>query len=202
MYLSTLGPSSAMPMCWHSQNTDPDTFGVLSNVHAPASEFSYYRDIHARLLRLSHWLPGPAHSPAAEGAEAVPDEGRADAVVADAKRVLGLGIKDLAAIFGVSRQTLYNFRKSPGDVSAGSWQRLQAVNREIQVLESIFPSSPGSLAKHYVYQGVTLHGLLSADSLDSVRSESVAKRLAARLSSGQNSRAMGALSLSQLARHA
>ena len=126
---------------------------------------------------------------------------RAAEIVARAKRVTGLSMKDLAPIFGVTRQTLYNFRKAQEKISERNWRRLEAVNRELEGLTEILPSSPGSLAKHFVFEGETLHSLLCAPSLDTPRIQRLAKALAKQLSSARQAEVRHAETVDQLTRH-
>lgn len=134
--------------------------------------------------------------------QAVPVQVSAEAIIETAKQVTGLSVKDLAGIFQVTRQTLYNFRASEDKITDRNWLRLQAVSQEIDNLSKVFTSSPGSLIKRVVDNGNTLYQLLCADDLDRVRIEQLARRVAEQLKIPSGSETRHSATIEQLTRHA
>lgn len=134
--------------------------------------------------------------------QAVPTQMSADAIIETAKQVTGLSVKDLAGIFQVSRQTLYNFRSSEEKIIERNWQRLQAVSGEIENIARIFTSSPGSLMKRVTVDGDTLYQLLCADALNRARIEQLAKHVAEQLPMPSGSAVRHSATIEQLTRHA
>lgn len=125
----------------------------------------------------------------------------AEAIIDTAKQVTGLSIKDLAGIFQVTRQTLYNFRHSEDKITERNWLRLQAVNREIESISTLFTSSPGSLMKRVIVDGVTLYDLLCADVLNTVKIEQLATCLAKQLKAPAEANIRHVATIDQLTRH-
>lgn len=211
MQMTTMGPQALMPVCLQKPLADGSV--ELSTVHEPVDALSFYAEIcQLRLAWRHEWRSRTAlanqtfttrvSSPEpGEGDAAHPVASRATEIVSLAKRVTGLSIKDLAPVFGVTRQTLYNFRKAQERISDRNWQRLEAVDREMMGLAEILPSSPGSLAKHFVFEGETLHGLLCAPSLDTPRIQRLARALAEQLNSARQADVHHAVSIDQLTRH-
>lgn len=126
----------------------------------------------------------------------------AEAIIDTSKQVTGLSVKDLAGIFQVTRQTLYNFRSSEDKITERNWERLQAVSREIESISTILTSSPGSLMKRAPVDGQTLYQLLCADVLDTVRIEQLAKHVVKQLKVPTGSEIHHSTTIEQLTRHA
>lgn len=126
----------------------------------------------------------------------------AETIIETAKQVTGLSVKDLAGIFQVSRQTLYNFRGAEEKITERNWQRLQAISGEIENIAKIFTSSPGSLMKRVTVGGDTLYQLLCADVLNSARIEQLARQVAGQLQESAGSEMRHSTTIEQLTRHA
>lgn len=113
----------------------------------------------------------------------------ADSMIARAQTVTGLSLKDLAKVYGVSRQTLYNYKKQTDQPNDTNWQRLQKIDKEIAELEQIFPASPGALAKRVANdQGETLLSLLQQERPSSDRLKALAHKLAEHMASAAPSK--------------
>ncbi|WP_040239974.1 hypothetical protein [Chromohalobacter japonicus] len=217
MQITTVGHQAMMPEC--VMNPVKDGSFKLSTVHYPEGDLSFYREIsHYRnstnvvrsiyreciqyvdnfvtSLGLDIALAEQSHKLLAQ-----PQTIDAADTVNGAKQVTGLSIKDLAPVFEVTRQTLYNFRKDEARISERNWQRLDAVGRVITNLAKIFPSSPGSRCKHFVFEGETLYGLLCSPQLDEYRIERVAKELAKQLAPARHVHDYHSASIDQLTRH-
>lgn len=211
MQITTTGPQAQMPVCLQHPLADGSV--ELSTVHEPISEMSFYADIYQlSLARRGAWRSVVAFSTQAFSSQvntltsqeervAQPVASRAAEIVAQAKRVTGLSIKDLAPIFGVTRQTLYNFRKDQERISERNWQRLEVVDREVCGLAAILPSSPGALSKHFVFEGETLHGLLCASPLETPKIQRLARALAEQLNPARQPVVHHVSSIDQLTRH-
>lgn len=103
----------------------------------------------------------------------------ADSMIVRAQAVTGLSLKDLATVYGVSRQTLYNYKKQTDQPNDANWQRLQEIEKAIGELEPIFPASPGALAKRVANeQGATLLSLLQQKKPDLEQLKALAHQLA------------------------
>ncbi|TPW22177.1 hypothetical protein FH712_18065 [Marinobacter nauticus] len=130
-------------------------------------------------------------------------------VINKAKILLGLPNKDLALIFGVTRQTLYSYSKGLDSERTANTQTRQRVFQLTPVLErlgTIFNKSPGAMAKNYVIDGVTLFDLLVRDNVDSDRVSQVAHLLNDKLEMISRSSSRPSLSgnetLHELSKHA
>lgn len=134
--------------------------------------------------------------------QVVPIQWSAEVIIAAAKQVTGLSVKDLAGIFQVTRQTLYNFRVSEDKIAERNWERLQAVSREIENISTFFTSSPGSLMKRASIDGQTLYQLLCADTLDTLRIEQLAKHVSKQLKSPTDTALHSSATIEELTRHA
>jgi|TARA_A100001518_G_C1220404_1_gene64454 hypothetical protein len=206
MELTTHFTSDTMPMCWQHESAEAGF--ELSNVHTAAGEHSFYVDICSRLPRWPSFetrptVPTVLLAPSAPIAKEVTvDLAQAATIIDRAKRITGLSVKDLAPVFNVTRQTLYNFRKAQDTISDRNWQRLLMVDKEMDAISSLLPSSPGALAKHYTVNGDTLHGLLTAPQLDSSRIYHVASALAEQLNASQQDAVRHAMTIDELTRHA
>ncbi|EWG99469.1 hypothetical protein [Halomonas sp. BC04] len=225
MHITTVENQALMPECVMSPLSDGSI--TLTTVHHPVDDLSFYRDIlkmgrivsHKRhgMRLLSHdiqyeersnchvWLTNITKSifSLAQGGELTtrPKESTAAEVVALAKKVTGLSVKDLAPIFDVTRQSLYNFRRAQDRISERNWQRLNEVEIIIKELEEILPDSPGSLCKHFAFEGETLYELLCASRFDSIRIKRVARELAKKLASARQAHSYHQTSIDQLTRH-
>lgn len=206
MELTTHFTSDTMPVCWQHESAEAGF--ELSNVHTAAGEHSFYVDICSRLPRWPSFetrptVPTVFLAPSAPIAKEVTvDLAQAATIIDRAKRITGLSVKDLAPVFNVTRQTLYNFRKAQDTISDRNWQRLLMVDKEMDAISSLLPSSPGALAKHYTVNGDTLHGLLTAPQLDSPRIYHVASALAEQLNASQQDAVRHAMTIDELTRHA
>ena len=206
MELTTHFTSDTMPMCWQHESAEAGF--ELSNVHTAAGEHSFYVDICSRLPRWPSFetrptVPTVFLAPSAPIAKEVTvDLAQAATIIDRAKRITGLSVKDLAPVFNVTRQTLYNFRKAQDTISDRNWQRLLMVDKEMDAISSLLPSSPGALAKHYAVNGDTLHGLLTAAQLDSPRIYHVASALADQLTASQQDTVRHTTTIDELTRHA
>ncbi|MFP3977331.1 hypothetical protein [Marinobacter sp. KMM 10035] len=130
-------------------------------------------------------------------------------VIQKAKISLGLPNKDIARIFGVTRQTLYSYSKGLDSERTANSQTRQRVFQLTPVLErlgAIFSKSPGAMAKNYVIDGVTLFDLLVRDELDFEKISQVAHVLNEKLEkiSASSSRpsVSGDETLHELSKHA
>lgn len=205
--VSALTSKGLMPKC--QQRFSGPTLTQLSTVHVREDERSFYRDINLFPRRANIRWPQLVE----QAVRAVPDHAKPDLTIGEtagsqaadivkrAKRVTGLSIKDLAPVFGVTRQTLYNFREAQERISDRNWERLEAVDREIKALAKVLPSSPGALAKHFVFKGDTLHSLLRASALDTRRLQRLAEALAAQLDPVQQPQLYHVSTVDQLTRH-
>ncbi len=113
----------------------------------------------------------------------------AASMITHAQTVTGLSLKDLATVYGVSRQTLYNYKKQKDQSSDANWQRLQEVDKQISELEHIFPASPGALAKRVANeQGETLLSLLKQKKPDLEQLKALAHQLVEQMDSAAPAR--------------
>lgn len=206
MELTTHFSSDTMPICWQHESAEAGF--ELSNVHTAAGEHSFYVDICSHLPRWPSFATRPT-APTLLFAFSAPvtkavtvDLAQAATIIDRAKRITGLSVKDLAPIFNVTRQTLYNFRKAQDTISDRNWQRLLMVDKEMDAISPLLPSSPGALAKHYTVNGDTLHSLLTAPQLDSLRIYHVASALAEQLNASQREAVRHATTIDELTRHA
>lgn len=200
--MTTSGPQALMPACVFDTTSDGSL--NLSSVHQPASELSFYSDIFNIGRDFCATLLTPKASSLLALHEMTTEKAyvfSADQVVTLAKQVTGLSIKDLAAVFEVTRQTLYNFRKFEDRIAERNWARLEAVNDVIKMLSDILPMSPGSLCKHYVYEGQTLYSLLCEKELNPSKIKNLAESLATHKSLAVRDQQYHQTSIDQLTRH-
>lgn len=100
--------------------------------------------------------------------EEMPLVGAAD-IISLVKVTLGLPNKDIASIFGVTRQTLHAYANSTDStqkVKSSTLERAKTLQELIQEVRQILPHSPGAMAKNYTADGCSLLDLLTADALD------------------------------------
>lgn len=208
MQLSTSGPHARLPAS--IQRLAGDGSIELSTVHEPAWDLSFYTDIckvfHEYQQGVAEQI-GEALTTLLYQEESVVQPGvrckeSAAVIINTAKRVTGLSIKDLAGIFLVSRQTLYNYRKSEENITDRNWARLQAVERQVATLAGILPYSPGSLTKRIALDGDTLYGLLCMEILDAARIRRMAEYLANQMREPVDTGVRHPSSVDQLTRHA
>ncbi|MCG9723387.1 helix-turn-helix domain-containing protein [Shewanella sp. Isolate7] len=83
------------------------------------------------------------------------------------KVALGLPNKDVARIFGVSRQTLHSYKNAADEqtVNAANQKRALTLAEIISEISPKFNRSPGAMAKNYTVEGKSLLDLLSEPSL-------------------------------------
>ncbi len=90
-------------------------------------------------------------------------------IVKTIKTGLGLPDKDVADIFKVSRQTLYNYRTQEptlNNLNSGTYDRAKKIHLLILELNTIFHKSPGPAAKNILVDQNSLFKLLTQDNLD------------------------------------
>ena len=89
-------------------------------------------------------------------------------IVDTVKVALGLPNKDIANIFGVSRQTLHSYKNSTDEhaVNSANKKRALALSDIIVQISPKFIRSPGAMAKNYTVNGKSLLDLLSEPNLD------------------------------------
>lgn len=105
-------------------------------------------------------------------------------VIAYVKESLGLPKKDVAEIFGVTRQTLHSYSKpsyQAHSINKGTLQRAFDIEGIIREIEPSFMHSPGAMAKNFSVGGDTLLSLLSQPDLDQRKILEVASLLAERI---------------------
>lgn len=205
MLLNTAGEYAYFPASVRRFSGSGQT--EFSTVHEPADELSFYAGFTMSLYQslaelpvqmdaqLSTWRAYHAQKSTSAAVSAAE-------VVDAAKRVTGLSIKDLAAIFNVSRQTLYNYRKSEEAISERNWSRLMCVNAHIKSIAEILPCSPGSLMKRVTLEDDSLYDLLCAETLDAGDIERLAAHLASHLAAAGKVDVRHSSSIDQLTRHA
>ncbi|MCQ9084881.1 hypothetical protein [Vibrio harveyi] len=117
------------------------------------------------------------------------------------KVALGLPNKDVASIFGVSRQTLHSYKNSADDhtVNASNQKRALTLAEIIQEVRPKFNRSPGAMAKNYTVEGKSLLDLLSEPTLNISNIVWFADKLAEKMSANApKSTATNEVSLRQL----
>lgn len=179
----------------------------FSTVHEPADELSFYVSLPKSLYRALVELPVQLNTQlstwrASHAQNSMPIAASAAEIIDTAKRVTGLSIKDLAAIFKVSRQTLYNYRKSEETINERNWSRLKSVDEHIKAIVELLPHSPGTLMKRVTLDGASLYDLLCAEALDVERIELTAAHLADHLKVFGKAGVRYSSSIDQLTRHA
>ncbi|WP_019029475.1 hypothetical protein [Colwellia piezophila] len=127
-------------------------------------------------------------------------------VIKVVKVALGLPNKDVAQIFGVTRQTVHNYMKQSSinhAVNADTLERTQFLNEIFQKLSTIFEKSPGAMAKNFTIQGESLLNLLSKSDLNIDQISSFAYQLSKRMAENNlSSNAMDSdVTLAELTRH-
>ena len=127
-------------------------------------------------------------------------------VIKKVKINLGLPNKDVAQVFGVTRQTVHNYTKQSEikhTVNADTLERTLQLDEIFTNLEKVFSKSPGAMAKNFTIQGESLLNLLSKRELNAAQITSFAYQLAKRMmenSSGSNA-IDSDISLAELTRH-
>lgn len=127
-------------------------------------------------------------------------------VIKKVKINLGLPNKDVAQVFGVTRQTVHNYTKQSEikhTVNADTLERALQLDEIFTNLEKIFSKSPGAMAKNFTIQGESLLNLLSKSELNTDQISSFAYQLSKRMmANSSDSNAINSdLSLAELTRH-
>lgn len=204
MQLSTAGEHAYFPASLRKFSGSGHV--EFSTVHEPADELSFY-DSSKALYRSMVEPPAQLNTQlstwrASRAQKSMPVAVSAAEIIDAAKRVTGLSIKDLAAIFNVSRQTLYNYRKSEEAINERNWSRLRSVDERIKVIAELLPHSPGTLMKRVTLEGASLYDLLCAEELDAEYIGRVAGHLASHLNASGKTGVRYSSSIDQLTRHA
>jgi|SRR5690554_2498300 len=119
---------------------------------------------------------------ASEAEESVGSWVTANTMILRAQTITGLSLKDLAAVYGVTRQTLYNYKKQTDQSNSSNWKRLQKIDKSMAELEQILPASPGALAKRFANEnGETLLSLLQQENPDVDKLKALAAKLAEKM---------------------
>lgn len=90
-------------------------------------------------------------------------------IVKTVKIGLGLPDKDIADIFNISRQTLYNYRTQEptiNNLNSGTYDRAKKIHFLILDLNFIFHKSPGPAAKNILVDQNSLFNLLTQENLN------------------------------------
>jgi hypothetical protein len=103
------------------------------------------------------------------------------AIVQHAQLVLGLTMKDLAAVFQVSRQTLYSRIKEGDAAAAHNSARFNDIEKVVIEIEKVMTVVPGASAKSFTVEGTTLFELLCADKLDANKIIHIARAIESEL---------------------
>jgi hypothetical protein len=103
------------------------------------------------------------------------------AIVQHAQLVLGLTMKDLAAVFQVSRQTLYSRIKDGDAAAAHNSARFNDIEKIVIEIEKVMTVTPGASAKSFTVEGATLFELLCADKLDANKIIHIARAIESEL---------------------
>jgi hypothetical protein len=104
-------------------------------------------------------------------------------IIDKAKKTLGFSVKDLAKIFNVQRQTLYNHMKGhDSNMPEKQWKRFKDVNAVVDKLSPVLKTPPGVSAKQFIFEGESLFDLLSKVDLDTLLILQVSKNISDELS--------------------
>lgn len=90
-------------------------------------------------------------------------------IISFVKMSLGLPNKDIAAIFGVTRQTLHSYVTDAGttqSIKPSTRERVITLYEVIKEVTLMFSHSPGAMSKNYMIAGCSLLDLLIAEKLD------------------------------------
>jgi hypothetical protein len=90
-------------------------------------------------------------------------------IISMVKTTLGLPNKDVANIFGVTRQTLHSYANGADvnqKMNRSTHERVQLLNEIVTELTNKFSQSPGAMAKNYTIEGRTLLDLLKEEEID------------------------------------
>lgn len=106
-------------------------------------------------------------------------------IVDSVKVALGLPNKDIASIFGVSRQTLHSYKNSTDEhtVNSSNKKRALTLSEIIDEISPKFDRSPGAMAKNYTRDGKSLLDLLSESNLNIAEIVRLADSLSEKMSS-------------------
>lgn len=106
-------------------------------------------------------------------------------IIAFVKVSLGLPNKDVASIFGVTRQTLHAYVTEEGvtqSIKSSTRERMINLHEIIKEISKVFPHSPGAMSKNFTLDGCSLLDLLMAETLDIMKIVQHSKSLAERMS--------------------
>ena len=106
-------------------------------------------------------------------------------IIADMKVFLGLPNKDIADIFGVTRQTLHAYKNGSDqqhNISTLTLARAHELDTLLRSVRSYFDRSPGAMSKNFMYEGQSLLSLLKEKDIDQDKFVAVASKLAEKMS--------------------
>jgi len=171
--------SGALPFSTlgHGQRKWPNSMCLQANWKGSWAEL----DARSNLISTVHRTANKSSA----GATVLASSGMtASTMMARAQTITGLSLKDLAIVYGVSRQTLYNYKKETDHPNGANWKRLQQIDEKISILARILPVSPGALAKRFSNrQGETLLSLLQQEETDIEQLKALASQLAEQMNS-------------------
>ncbi len=127
-------------------------------------------------------------------------------VIKHIKVGLGLPNKDIAKIFGVTRQTLYNYLKQSDKnsvINPNTLERSLMLKKVAKNLSGIFNKSPGAMAKNFTIEEQSLLDLLSEEDLNIDKISIFAVKLSKRMSqhSSSSDSVSNNITLMELTRH-
>ncbi|WP_421189117.1 hypothetical protein [Aeromonas sanarellii] len=106
-------------------------------------------------------------------------------IILNVKEVLGLPNKDVASIFGVTRQTLHSYVTEEGVsqfIKTNTRERVFTLHEIIKEVSPLFTQSPGAMSKNFIVDGSSLLDLFKAEKLDIVKILSHSRSLAEKMS--------------------
>ena len=114
--------------------------------------------------------------------------------------------KDIAKIFGVTRQTLYNYLKQSDKnsvINPNTLERSLMLKKVAKNLSGIFNKSPGAMAKNFTIEEQSLLDLLSEEDLNIDKISIFAVKLSKRMSqhSSSSDSVSNNITLMELTRH-
>ncbi|WP_429103874.1 hypothetical protein [Aeromonas hydrophila] len=90
-------------------------------------------------------------------------------IISFVKVSLGLPNKDIASIFGVTRQTLHSYATEAEisqSMKSSTRDRVIALHEIIKAISPLLPHSPGAMSKNFTIEGSSLLDLLTSETLD------------------------------------
>jgi hypothetical protein len=102
-------------------------------------------------------------------------------IISDVKIFLGLPNKDVANVFGVTRQTLHAYKSGADNdhnISQNTLDRAFLVDSLVEKVRGLFDRSPGAISKNFMYEGKSLLSLLTEKDIDQDKFVNVAGKLA------------------------